>query len=242
LTIHTEVVQVDIEHRNRIPAAREGEYVCLTVHDTGTGIPPEILPRIFDPFFTTKATGKGTGLGLATAYGIMEQHQGWIEVASSPGQGACFRVYFPSLGHSPDSPSESIPATASGGTETLLLVEDEPHLRDMVVYCLRQYGYRVFAAGNGPEALDYWADHQCAIAMLVTDLVMPGGLSGRDLAQRLQCERPGLLVLYTSGYSADVAQGLELIEEVNYLPKPYQPERLARLVRQVLDQAKAKNS
>ncbi len=217
--------------------ARSGHFVCLSVTDTGSGIEPRILNRIFEPFFTTKEVGKGTGLGLATVYGIVKQHEGWIEVQSEINKGTCFELYLPVTiaSHAP-LPSEIINATTSGGKETILVVEDEPALRELVVDILQLYGYFVYQAESGPAALNLWAQHKREIDLLLTDLVMPEGISGRDLAERLQTESPKLKVIYTSGYSPGMAgKDIALLEGFNFLPKPYPPSRLAQMVRECLD-------
>ncbi|MGA4644779.1 PAS domain S-box protein [Limisphaera sp. 4302-co] len=220
-----------------------GPWVRLEVVDTGCGIPPEHLKRIFEPFFTTKEVGKGTGLGLATAYGIVQQHDGWIEVESTVGRGSTFRVYLPHQSALPPAldpgtePPPSLPA-ARGTRETILVVEDEPSVRDLVAALLQHFGYRVIQAANGPEALELWAAHRNEIHLLLTDLVMPRRMNGRQLAERLWQDRPDLKVIFTSGYSADVV-GEDFLQRpgIVYLQKPYPPGQLARLVRQTLDES-----
>jgi two-component system, cell cycle sensor histidine kinase and response regulator CckA len=219
--------------------ARPGRFVCLNVSDTGCGIPPEFLPRIFEPFFTTKGVGKGTGLGLATVYGIVKQHHGWIEVQSQPGQGCTFRVFIPAH----EKPAETPPPPAAleptvGGSETILVAEDEEAVRDFVVQVLKSRGYTVLSAESGVRALEQWSEHQHEIDLLLTDLVMPGGISGHDLAQRLLREAPKLKVIYTSGYSPGLAgKDLALLDRRNFLAKPHGPSRLLRAVREILDRA-----
>ncbi len=217
--------------------ARSGHFICLKVTDTGCGIEPRILNRIFEPFFTTKEVGKGTGLGLATVYGIIKQHEGWIEVNSVVERGTSFEIYLPvTLATSAPSPSQSICPAATGGKETILVVEDEPALRELVVDILQLYGYFVYQAASGPVALKLWAQHKDEIDLLLTDLVMPEGISGRDLAERLQIDNPDLKVIYTSGYSPGMAgKDIALLEGFNFLPKPYPPSRLAQMVRECLD-------
>jgi len=220
--------------------ARPGRFVCLTATDTGCGIAPEILDRIFEPFFTTKEVGKGTGLGLATVYGIVKQHGGWIEVESKLGQGSTFRVYFPAVGDKDEQPAEQTADLAvRGGTETILVVEDEQLVRDLVCNLLRGYGYRILAAASGAQALEVWRENRSQISLVVTDVVMPGAVNGRELAERLWLDRPDLKVILTSGYSADVA-GREWVvgHGLNYLQKPYHPRSLALAVRACLDGGK----
>ena len=217
---------------------RPGAFVRLSVSDTGCGIPPEIQPRIFEPFFTTKDVGKGTGLGLATVFSIVQQHQGWISVASQPGQGTTFHIYLPRLAKTSvrQPVVESAPATASGGTETILLVEDDDALRASVLKSLAQLGYRLLEAASGSAALQVWRQHRDEIHLLLTDLVMPGGMSGKELGERLLQENPKLKVIYASGYSAEVAgKDFPLTEGVNFLAKPFPMQTLAQTIRACLD-------
>jgi two-component system cell cycle sensor histidine kinase/response regulator CckA len=216
-----------------LPAA----YVCLTVSDSGTGIAPEILSKIFDPFFTTKEVGKGTGLGLATAFGIVQQHHGWIDVQSEPGRGTTFRIYLPMREGDPEAePEHSTIMPARGQGEVILLVEDEPAVREVGLKALRAQGYRVVAATNGQNALDIWSTHRQEIVLLLTDVIMPGGITGLQLARRLQAEKPSLRVIYTSGYSREIAgKELAMDEGINYLAKPYELEKLFHIVHAALD-------
>jgi PAS domain S-box-containing protein len=217
---------------------RAGMFACLTVSDNGSGIPAEVLPRVFEPFFTTKEFGKGSGLGLATVYGIVQQHQGWVEAASEVGRGSTFRVYLPCLGSGPEkaAPRVEAPAAPKGGSETILLVEDEPALRLLAQKVLEQQGYKVYDAGSGVEAVAVWEEHPGEIQLLLTDIVMPDGLNGIELASQLRGEVPGLKVLYMSGYSAEFAgKDVALEDGVNFLSKPFNPARLVATVRSVLD-------
>jgi PAS domain S-box-containing protein len=217
--------------------ARSGRFVCLSVTDTGTGVSPENLRRIFEPFFTTKEIGKGTGLGLATAYGIVKQHQGWIEVDSRVGMGTTFRIYLPYAGpgqNTVEKPTTQI--TVRGGNETILLVEDEVPVCELVSRLLAKYGYRVLSANDAAEAVEVWQNNKSEIALLLTDLVMPNHMNGRELAEKLWAEQPELKVIFTSGYSADiVGKDFKLEPELNFLQKPYHPQVLAMTVRRCLD-------
>ena len=237
LVIETSAVEFDESVRAQSPQARPGSFVCLSVSDTGCGIPPEILPQIFEPFFTTKEVGKGTGLGLATVFGIVQQHQGWINVYSEAGRGTTFRIYLPRLaGMSGQKPEPSELAAVRGGNETILLVEDEPFLRESAGKVLSQLGYRVLEAANGNEALEIWKQQRDEIQLLLTDLVMPGGMTGMDLGERLLKEKPELKVIYASGYSAEIAgKDFPLEEGVNFLTKPFSSRQLAQTVRNSLD-------
>lgn len=216
---------------------RAGEFVRLTVADTGCGISPEGLTHLFEPFYTTKEAGKGTGLGLATVFGIVKQHQGWIEVHSQVNQGATFILFFPVSTQKSASTSETQdPAPHAHGTETILFAEDEPSLREMVCEVLRLQGYHVLTAASGPAALEVWHREERRIDLLLTDMVMPGGLMGTDVAAELRRANPELKVIYTTGYSPGVAgTGFALEEGVNFLPKPYSPAKLAGIIRKCLD-------
>jgi len=208
----------------------------VEIHDTGCGIPAGILNRIFEPFFTTKEVGKGTGLGLATAFGVVREHGGFIEVNSEVGRGTTFRLLFPLFDGAPHASDPSNPDALRGGTETLLLVEDERSVRSLLVDVLSGLGYRVIEAENGVQALALARDHGGEIALAVTDLVMPGGISGLDLGRELAAVRPGTKVIYVSGFSTETAvKRADLVDGVNFLPKPFSPRVLARMIREQLD-------
>jgi CheY-like chemotaxis protein len=215
-----------------------GRYVCLRVTDTGCGIPPEVLPRIFEPFFTTKEAGKGTGLGLATVFGIVRQHRGWVKVDSTPGIGTTFQVLLPDgVIPSPQMIQAAAQPKPRGGAETVLLVEDESAIRTLTGTILKRNGYQVLDAADGREALTLWQQHRGAVTLLVTDLVMPRGLSGQELARQLQADEPKLKVLFVSGYSGEIAgQELQLLTGENYLQKPFASDKLLQAVRQCLDE------
>jgi PAS domain S-box-containing protein len=216
-------------------------YVYLEVSDTGAGIAPEVLPRIFDPFFTTKEVGRGTGLGLATVFGIVQQHGGWIEVESEMGSGTRFRVYLPRVEAKPGGRAVAGPPLAGRGQgEVILFVEDEPAVREIGLRALRRQGYRVLEADNGRSALEVWAQHRAEIELVVTDVIMPGGISGVQLGRQLQEEKPGLPIIYTSGYNREIAgQDLAVEEGLNYLAKPYDLEKLFNAVRKALDRGRS---
>jgi PAS domain S-box-containing protein len=237
LNIRIEACEVDEAHMNRVADARRGRFICLSHEDTGGGIPPENLSRIFEPFFTTKELGKGTGLGLATVFGIVKQHEGWVEVDSVLGQGTTFQVYFPlSVEEAVDPEQMETQFHARKGTETILVVEDERDLREIVTRTLNLNGYRVFQAVDGQNALQIWAEYKNAIDLLFTDIIMPGGLNGRELADRLWADKPGLKVIFSSGYGADtLGKNFKLDPKLNYLQKPYLPQTLSRVIRRCLD-------
>jgi CheY-like chemotaxis protein len=236
LRVASSVVELSETDAGRVPEARPGRFVCLSVSDTGCGIDARTLERIFEPFFTTKEPGKGTGLGLATVYGIAKQHHGWVEVNSEPGKGATFRVLFPAASKSVSYESDLFRDHVAGGSETILVVEDEAPLRELVVEILQQYGYQTIEATSGAHALEVWKTNREIIDLVLTDVMMPEGVSGRDLAERVLIENPQMKVIYTSGYPMDVL-GRDFFQKegVTFLQKPYHPQTLARVVRQCLD-------
>ena len=217
------------------PPAPPGRYVLLEVRDTGSGLTPEARAHLFEPFFTTKELGKGTGLGLATVYGIVKQNGGYIYVDSETAQGTTVRVYLPEAGEALPTPEQALPATApTRGSETVLLVEDEPAVRQFARRALESSGYCVLAAADGAEAMASAVGHAGPIHVLVTDVVMPG-MGGPELARRLSQQRPTLRVLFCSGYTDD-ASVREGVREAGtaFLQKPFSPEELIRKVREVL--------
>jgi two-component system, cell cycle sensor histidine kinase and response regulator CckA len=244
LTITTEPVALDNEFVQTHPQARRGQFVLLRVTDTGCGMDAATIDRIFEPFFTTKDVGKGTGLGLATVYGIVKQHEGWIEVNSRPGEGSTFSVFLPATGQTARAPDKPAPAAAEvrGGTETILVVEDEPVLRDMAQVILQECGYRVLEASTGVEALQVWSQQDGPVDLLLTDMVMPDGISGMELAQRLLSHKPSLKIIFTSGYNVDELD-TDFIRKggATFLQKPYTRFTLAKAVRQCLDQKRPRH-
>lgn len=235
LTISTGEVELTPESLPMNPHATVGRFVTLTVVDTGLGMAPEIMPRIFDPFFTTKAVGKGTGLGLATVYGIVQQHHGWIEVASEVGRGTTFRIFLPARERpaAPETrhPGLRLPAFPSGGEGGVLVVEDEAAVRQLVCGLFQRNGFRVFSAKSGVEAAGLWAEHAAEVSLLFTDITMPDGLNGVELAKRLKAQSPKLGVIVTSGFAADLGSyGLAEIPDCLFLQKPFSPTELAEAV------------
>jgi signal transduction histidine kinase len=222
------------------PQARVGRFARLRVKDSGCGMDQATVERIFEPFFTTKEVGKGTGLGLATVYGIVNQHAGWIEVESVVGKGTTFTVFFPAdavaVEPAPATAPEPAPQAATEGNETVLVVEDEDDLREMAVLILESFGYCVFSARSGPEAFQVWVDHTDAIQLMVTDMVMPGGMTGLQLAEAMIGQQPNLPVVITSGYSVeDISDKLSDSPNIRFVQKPYSPTMLAQAVRSSLD-------
>jgi PAS domain S-box-containing protein len=237
LFITTSFQEIDVAYAADHPEAAAGSFVCLTVRDTGCGMDEQTLNRLFEPFFTTKEVGKGTGMGLATAYGIVKQHNGWIEVDSTPAHGATFRVLLPTTRkNQPKAEKKTSLPQALGGRETILVVEDEEPVRRFVSDLLKEYGYNVRLASNGVEALDVWRENAKEIDLLLTDVVMPQQISGLELADRLIKDKNELKVIYTSGYSIELLdRHFGSRSQVNFLPKPYHPLKLAEAVRTCLD-------
>ena len=236
VTIETSNATVDanycISHEGCVP----GEYVWLSVTDDGSGIDKKILSHLFEPFFTTKPLGTGTGLGLATVYGIIKQNKGFINVDSEPGKGTTFRIYLPRFkGEIKPQAKPSKVTAKKTGTETILLVEDEVSLLKLTVHILEGLGYTVLTADSPQKALKVFDEHQDEIHLLMTDVVMPE-MNGRDLWKRLSAINTGLKCLFVSGYTADIiAQRGELADDVPFLQKPYQLEDLAAKLRQIMD-------
>jgi PAS domain S-box-containing protein len=216
--------------------AHPGHHACLVVTDTGCGMDSATKARIFEPFFTTKPVGKGTGLGLATAYGILQQHKGWVEVDSTQGVGTTFRIHFPLKEQAGPAKSAGFPGAIQGGTESILLVEDEDSVRAVFAKCLQRAGYRVEVASNGVEALGKWAEKRRGFDLLLTDFLMPGGLNGAQLAEQLLRESGSLKVVVMSGYAA-LPDGAAIPWPQNTvrLAKPAEVKTLLETVRRCLD-------
>ena len=239
LTITVAPWHVDEAYLELHSQAHIGKFVRLRVSDAGTGMDTKTLAHIFEPFFTTKEIGKGTGLGLATVYGIMKQHDGWVEVASEPGRGTTFDLFFPATNEMASSVKAIIAPAAVpvvGGKETILVVEDEPFLREMTRAILENFGYQILEAPSGRDALNVWHQHAGKIDLVLTDMVMPQGVSGAELAEHLLSQKPGLKIILTSGYTANEVSP-EMLAKVNaqFLQKPYSHSDLARIVRDCLD-------
>jgi CheY-like chemotaxis protein/two-component sensor histidine kinase len=221
--------------QERVPVLAGGQprtHVRLTVSDTGYGMDPETKARIFEPFFTTKELGKGTGLGLATVYGIVQQTGGHIVVESEPGLGTRFEVYFPRAEGTLVQKRGALPATPAGGSECILLVEDQDGLRTLMCDILERHGYKVITAKNGREALQLAARHTERIDLMITDVVMPK-LGGQEVANALPASHPEARVLYMSGYVENIHE--LLAQGQAFIDKPFSPEDLLQKVRQVLD-------
>jgi CheY-like chemotaxis protein len=238
LTIRTTPVMLNEAFVQMHPQARPGAFVCLEVNDTGCGMDMATMARIFEPFFTTKEVGKGTGLGLATVYGIVKQHEGWVEVSSEVGKGTTFIVYLPASDEpAPARAARTTEAAAvRGGHETILVVEDEIVLRDLAQLILHDCGYRVLVASSGAEALQAWERQAGGIDLVVTDMVMPGGMSGLELAAKLKAIQPQLKLIFTSGYNMEKSDtDFFRRHGALFLQKPYTRPDLANVVRECLD-------
>ncbi len=235
LTIETATRVIGPDESPPVPGVRPGRHVGMIVADTGCGIPPEVMPRIFEPFFTTKEPGRGTGLGLATVFGIVQQHEGWIEVESAPGKGTTFRIFVPA---SEQGGTVSVPEPKKSpprGSETILVVEDDPDVRMAVRMVLAQHGYRVFDADQAREALEILDRLGGDVQLILTDLVLPEGMNGRELAARAQSDHPEVKVVFMSGYSPELAgRQLELGPGQAFLPKPVTAELILETVRRCL--------
>jgi CheY-like chemotaxis protein len=232
LTVSTAEVKVDVHDAARHVEARPGVFVRLSVSDSGVGMDQATRARIFEPFFTTKEVNKGSGMGLATVYGITRQHEGWIEVTSAPGAGSTFSIFLPPTDRAPE-PTVVLGAAMphSGDERTILIVEDDGAVRELVKEILEYHRYRVFEAEHADAALVVWEQHAAEIELLLTDMVMPGSANGLELSRMLLARKPELKVIYTSGYSSELfASDVELHDGVNYLPKPYLSDKLTAIL------------
>jgi two-component system, cell cycle sensor histidine kinase and response regulator CckA len=230
-----ETAEVELGEMSGKPAAAAGRYVMLAVSDTGHGMDKETQAHIFEPFFTTKPPGQGTGLGLATVFGIVQQSGGHISVYSEPGKGTTFQVYFPSSSAASESVERKIPSRRAKGSETVLVVEDDESVRKLILSILKQSGYTVLGAGEGKEALRICEKHAHPIHLIITDVVMPQ-MSGKELADLVAARWPEIRLLFMSGYTGNaMAQQGALDARMQLLQKPFTPAALADKVREVLD-------
>lgn len=242
LRLATDIFSFNRARAQPHPEARAGQFVCLEINDSGTGIAPDHLAHIFEPFFTTKEHGKGTGLGLATVYGIVKQHNGWIEVATRVGEGTTFKVFLPVMSATQTNETEVSPEKAPrGGTETILLVEDEPSVRIITRRVLESFGYKVHEAGTAREAQAIWHARRDQIDLLLTDMVLAEATGGQQLAKEFRAQKSALKVILMSGYSPDIAgKDTDFFRKSStcFLQKPCASGTLLNLVRHCLDGAR----
>jgi two-component system, cell cycle sensor histidine kinase and response regulator CckA len=236
ITIETGVADLGDEYAHAHLGVQPGRYVCISVTDTGCGMAQSTQSHIFEPFFTTKEVGKGTGLGLSTIYGIVKQNNGSIWVYSEPGKGSAFKIYLPAVDEQPQAEPSGGRVALERGDETILLVEDEPGLRDMAQELLKGQGYTVLPAADSHEAMRICTGHAGPVHLLLTDVVLPTA-SGHELARRLLRLRSQIRVLFMSGYPAETVQRGLVEPGAVFLEKPFTPDALARKVRQALDGA-----
>jgi two-component system cell cycle sensor histidine kinase/response regulator CckA len=237
LTISTASARVDEAQARRQQRVAPGEYVCLSVQDTGCGMTPDVQARVFEPFFTTHDTGKATGLGLASVYGAIRQHAGWVEFTTEEGTGTEFRVFFPCASLSQIATQKKVQPIAPSVRETVLLVEAKERVRGLARFVLERQGYRIIEAENGPTALFFWESQGATIDLLLTDLNLPGEVSGVDLAERMRKTKPDLKVVYTAdpGTKTDGEQPTSL-DGVQFVPKPFSPDRLLQALEAALSE------
>jgi PAS domain S-box-containing protein len=235
LVIETRNIVLNADHADFHPELRPGEYVQLSISDTGSGMPPEVRDRVFEPFFTTKEKGRGTGLGLAMVYGFVKQTGGHITIYSEVGYGTTFNLYFPRFnGVASKTSAKTKGTTDPAARETILVVEDDERVRQLTITRLKLIGYQVLEASDGPKALDILSQGH-PVDLVFTDLIMPGGMSGRDVVMRARELKPGIKVLLTSGYAEELVHGNDLErEQLKVLRKPYQQAELVAALREVL--------
>jgi two-component system, cell cycle sensor histidine kinase and response regulator CckA len=235
LRIGTTNVEVTSAFARRHPALRPGRYVALTVADSGCGMTPDVLAHVFEPFFTTKPVGKGTGLGLATVYGIVKQSDGYVSIDSTPGTGTTVTVYLPSIGGAPLVETATIEDTRANGQETILLVEDDPRVRELMHRTLERSGYRVLKPLTAREAIAWAAEPNRRIDLLLSDVVMPD-VGGAQVAQHVVHLHPGVKVLFVSGFANEMALvSAALNGRGGFLAKPFSAQALTNKVRECLD-------
>ena len=235
IIIETAEVQLDRHYVDKRIEVKPGKYVLLAISDTGEGMDEDVLPKIFDPFFTTKEQGKGTGLGLATVYGIVKQHDGYIYAYSEKEKGTTFKIYFPASNKTTEeTENKSTAAALLQGNETILIVDDSPSIRQLIVDILKPLGYKCLQAGSGKDAIDAVREYSGEVHLLLTDVVMPG-MSGRDLSTIIGKERPEMKVIFMSGYTENIIVHHGVLEQgITYIAKPITPSALTQKIRSVL--------
>ena len=235
LVVKTQRVELNEKYCEVHPAVKPGTYVMFSVADTGCGIPPEVKDRIFEPFFTTKGVGKGTGLGLAMVYGCVQQHDGTINVYSEPDLGTTFKIYLPIATKAGPLADEVVALAAATGRETILIAEDEPMVRNLAVRILKGAGYSVLVASDGAEAVELFEAHAATISLVLLDAVMPR-LTGHQAYDRIKLKNPAMPVVFASGYDPETGQVKRLLDEgVRMVQKPFDPDLLLRILREVID-------
>jgi PAS domain S-box-containing protein len=235
LIISTELVEIDAEYLKRYNYGKLGEYALISVTDTGTGMDGKTIQRIFEPFFTTKEVGRGTGLGLSMVYGIIKQHNGYINAYSELGKGTTFKIYIPVIELEVKEAETLIPTTPAGGTETILLAEDDKEVRNLIKDILQKFGYKVMKAVDGEDAIKKFTDDKNKIQLLILDVIMPKK-SGKEVYNEIKELRPDIKTLFISGYTGDIIQKKGLFEDrINLISKPLSPKELLRKVREILD-------
>jgi len=236
LTIKTERVYLDREFIRQHGFGKQGHYALLLIEDTGIGMDAETRDRIFEPFFTTKEIGKGTGLGLSIVYGIVKQHDGYINVYSEPDRGTIFRIYLPLIKSTADNETEAITPTLARGTETILLAEDNDQVRELIREVLAGFGYTVLDARDGQDALSVYKENRDKIQLLILDVIIPKK-NGKEVFDEIKKEKPDIKALFMSGYDANVINKKGVVEEgLEFISKPIIPDKLLRKVRSILDE------
>jgi signal transduction histidine kinase/ActR/RegA family two-component response regulator len=234
LSIKSELVEFDADYVRHHSFVQPGKYMLISVTDTGQGIEAKIQEKIFEPFFTTKEVGKGTGLGLSMVYGIVKQHNGYVNVYSEPGKGTTFKIYFPVIDQEARGIELPLSAPVRGGTETILLAEDSAIVRHLAINVLEESGYRVIVAENGLDALEKYKAYP-DVALLVLDVIMPGK-NGKEVYEEIRIQKPDIKTLFMSGYTANIIYKKGILESgTEFISKPFSPEAFLRKVREVLD-------
>ena len=237
LSIGTEISHIDAAQAKLYDLAKAGMYAMVTVTDTGVGMNEKTRERIFEPFFTTKEVGKGTGLGLSIVYGIIKQHKGHVKEYSRPGIGATFTIYLPLTEAVAEEPQSQKAETPRGGTETILIAEDNDHVRRIAKNVLEEYGYKVLEAVDGEDGVRVFSEHKEAIQLVILDLVMPRK-NGKEAGREIRKLRSDVKILFTSGYTADILEQRDILEEkAQFISKPMPPQELLAKIREMLDGA-----
>jgi CheY-like chemotaxis protein len=235
ITVTTELTELDEEFRNVHGYGEPGRYALITFSDNGTGMDEAVRQRIFEPFFTSKEQGKGTGLGLSILYGIIKQHNGIINVYSEPDMGTTFRIYLPLIPGEAEKKEIDSTTVPEGGTETILIADDDPMIRGLTMELLSRSGYTIILAEDGEAALNLFQREREHISLVILDVIMPK-MNGKEVFDEIRKNSPGCRVIFMSGYTADIVNKRGLMEDgFNFVSKPLRPEMLLRKVREVLD-------